>query len=1409
MALKDITKLKEDISNNNPNDFLLNLSDEDLLVELYYSKEPEYSKSSEQIRNKYPNFDEWKASFAPSTRSEKDRRKEKELKESSFNTQGVKNISDAYKSTNLSNIMGERSSFYKSLQLLRAATFPKNFDKPSILEGVAGDTQNVVGTGLNFLTLGKAKGPIGQTVADLGTLTKEIVIGSDKLETVRKATPGKSKEEFKSTRVKSQETTAGNVVRGIAGYAVPFTGALKGVKAATQATKFGQKLLETRPLATGAVQFYGATATVDQLVMKPEEAFTGKILGTMIGEDRELLQATLKYVSASPDKTEGENRVAVLFDSIFVAGAIKGVMVIGGGVYRSGKELFNYFKGVKENGTPEQTKQLLKIIEDASNNNPKAKKKSETIRDTIEEQEVKLNKKIADGTSWQFSENSFKRGASNLFNVMTTSRGLQTPKMFAALNLNKNAAIAYQNLGVQLKTQIDNTVKKLVKSGKYTEDNLNKIIESYLTKPDKNINKLIQTLFTPKEYKAFVKEQKKIKFTTEDLPIELKELVDESRKHINDLSKVLLGSKYVTTELKKEIADGYGSYLRKSYLKFSNPNYKPSKEVFDEAIVFISKQLRKAPANKDKNYTDKQFENMATAEVDNILRTAKYSDDFFNFIDNVKGSKDGKVIFAERQKIAKEIENLLGVETQASSRIFNSLADVSQFISRQQTLHDFSQLGKGKYFFEKAGLGGKQFNTQLKGKEFGPLNEMWTTPEMASNFIKPLAQRQGYTASALKFIYSAKGFAQASKTVGNNITHERNLQSSGIIMLSNGLNPFDPKTFKAVQVAWSAVKPTDKKAINDLYNDYLRLGVANQNAKLGDIKRLISESQKNVSGTYLDTLASKTGLKYLARQVEKAYVAEDDIWKIAVYESELAILKKAYPKEVLENLKVEAARITRNTMPTYDMIPSGFKVLRYSPFGNYFAFHAERFRNTFHSYKQAVDEIKSGNEVLKQRGYRRLGAQVSVGQTGTLVVSSSSMYHTGVSKEEDTHIKNIFKQSYNGSNFLYDIQNDSGKLLYADPKYTDPSSPVNDVLLNPVFDYLNTDKMTQPEFEDKFYKAATTSAINFVSPFIDSTILFTAVMDIFSRDGKTVGPDGELFSLEGWDDTTVTPETKFNNFLVGLNHVTKAAFLPVFVDNIANTIEINKGQADKYGVTKDKDLNKFKNLAGLNYKPIDKDNVLKRVSQESKGFNAKTSDVRRTTLNKYVGENNVTISKLKHQYLLANRNHYLNFTAFKKTVNSAIILQDMNPDRYAYTKDDVIQTLKEANLSEQYRNSLTFSTESDTFIPLSFSEESIDKIIKMNPSINRSQLEDQLRDLKYELMDLPLLDMREDYSEEQIDAVNTLYERSGFVEGGKVSKDYPVSDALITPADRKNPATGEPFSGKTNIEEQLIKLGLK
>ncbi len=1402
MAVKDIKALRQDIYSNNPNDFLLTLKDDELLMELYYSNSPAYAKSSEKIRNKYKSYDDWYNSFDLKTKSATDIKKEKELKESPFNTSFVKSIADKYQAIGSPKISVRPADMLKNLALIQYSLKPNSFGKPNIIEGIAGDTQDAVGTLLDFATLGKAKGPVGQTVADLGTLTKQMVIGPEKLETVRESTPGKAQEEFKTTRVIPQETFAGNITRNIGGYMVPFTGALKTLKAGTQATKFGKKLLESKPKITGGLQLYGATAITDQLVVDPEHAFMGQVLGNAVGEDKELLQDVLSYVTASPDKTEGENRVAVLFDSVFLAGAIGGVLWAGGKAFRSGKDMFNYFKDIKNNGTPEQKKQAALIIEDASNNSPKARKKPETIKDTIEEQEIKLNNQIAEGTSWQFSQNAFKRGAANIFNVMTKSRGLMTPKMFSTLNLNKNAAIAYQNLGVQLKTQIDNTVKKLVKAGKYTEDDINEIIEVYLTQPNPDINKLVQKVLSPKEYDEFIKQQAgKSRFTPEDLPIELKELVDESRKQIDDLSKILLGGKYISDDLKKEIANGYGSYLRKSYQKFSNPNYKPSQEVFDEAVVFVSNQLKKNAKNKNKSSED--LEQMAIGQVNVILKTAKYSDDFFSFIDNVKGAKSGDVVFAERQKIAKDIENLLGVETQASSRIFNTMADVSQFISKQQTLSDFRELGlKGKYFYKEADGPFGQFDTQLKGERYGALNGMWTTKEMAANFIVPLSERQGFAYDALKFMYSAKGFAQAMKTVGNNITHERNLQSSGIIMLSNGLNPLSKETYKAVQTAWSAVKPTDNKAVNDLYNEYLRLGVTNQNAKLGDIRRLISESQNNVTGTFLDKAASKTGLSYLGRQVEKAYVAEDDLWKIAVYENELKFLKKAYPQEQLENLKLEAARITRNTMPTYDMIPSGFKLLRYSPFGNYFAFHAERFRNTFHNYKQAVNEIKSGNDVLKQRGWRRLSGQITVGQTGSLIVSGSSMYHTGVSKEEDGHIKNIFKQPYHGNKFIYDIQDKSGTLLYADIQYTDPSAPVNDVILTPIFEFLNTDKMTAAEFEDRFFEAASTAYGNFVAPFIDTTILFDAVQDIFTRNGQVEGADGELYDLEGWDSTTDNAETKWNNFIIGTNHILKTAFLPVAVDNIANTIEINKEQPDKYGVVKDPDLNRFKNLAGINYNKIDDSEILKRISQKSKAFSSKTTAIQSRDLYKYDGENNVTIAQLKHQYLQANKKHYLNFTDLKRTINSAMELSKINPDRYGVTVDDIEKTLKDSGMSLKNINELVLTNERDMFVPLTMSKEKIDNIIRMNPSINRTQLENELRDLKYELMNLPLLDIRDEYTESQTEALNLLYQRRPFFEGAKVSEDFPVTDVTPIAADRVDKNTGSPYS------DQMARLGL-
>jgi hypothetical protein len=105
-------------------------------------------------------------------------------------------------------------------------------------------------------------------------------------------------------------------------------------------------------------------------------------------------------------------------------------------------------------------------------------------------------------------------------------------------------------------------------------------------------------------------------------------------------------------------------------------------------------------------------------------------------------------------------------------------------------------------------------------------------------------------------MYAAKGFGQGSKTVLNNVTHERNFQSSAIIMLSNGLNPFTRNAkgqrdaWEATQIAWNNVKKGGEEALDNLYNRYLRLGIVNQNAKIGDIRQLLQSASKTGAAGY-------------------------------------------------------------------------------------------------------------------------------------------------------------------------------------------------------------------------------------------------------------------------------------------------------------------------------------------------------------------------------------------------------------------------------------------------------------------------------------------------------------------------------------------------------------------------------
>ena len=1386
--VNNVTKIRENIYSKDSTSSLLALSDDELLKTLY--------KENNVAKEKYKTYEDFKNTFNDISK----RDKKKELATSPYNLSPFKKIADKATGILQTNPLARKIS-----------ANPLN----RIAAGTASDLISASGNLIDKVTFGKIPEGIKKIANDATTFSRQAVLGKENV-------IFEEKDGIKSSDMVAEKSAVGSLTRGVAGFAIPYTGALKllqGVDALNKAKKL-KKIKKLFPDVAGvrlktkadsltkkSLQFVAAGEIASQIMIKPEDAFMGNTLGDWISEDRETLQTVLSYVSADKDKTEGENRVALLFDGLFLTGALTTGLKATGIVFKSGKEAFKYFKNIKNTGSSEEKKELVTIIKEgaeASKTVPTPK-----IVKTDEPKFTSVRGPEADNVldSWAFSESPLKR---NLY-IATSffkSRGSLTQKQFDIIGLGKNTSIALGSKAEQLMRSIDNTIKTLAKdpTNKYNKKELDNLFDNYMMH----------------------------KGSIDDLPESLRSIAIDTRNNIDELSGLIKQTKYVSPELKQAIDKEIGTYLRTTYKKFEDPNFKPSDEVIEKAEIYIASKLKKYKSNKDAS--PKNLRAQAAAQVEIILRDAKYSSNYFDYVNTVSAGKNSKVIFAEKQKIATEIQDLLGKQTSTSSRVFSTINTLGEFITRQGTMEKLSKMGKDKYFFDKP-IG--QFNYEIKGKQFGALEGKYTNNSMAINFLDFSKAKEtldfgaaNFTSATIKLIYGVKGFSQGSKTVLNNVTHERNFQSSGLIMLSNGMNPFSAETWKGLKTAWSSVKPTDNVAVNNLYNKYLRLGIVNQNARLGDVKKLLESAQTTGFGARMNDLMEATYLKKGYKTVEKLYVAEDDVWKIAVFEKELSTLKKAYPNKRVSELEMEASRITRNVMPTYDMIPAAFKALRYSPWGNFLSFHAERFRNTFHTYKQAASEIKSSNPIIQSRGWKRLSAKAIVGQSGAGIVGFGSKQIAGVSDEEDYHIRQLMKESYHGSNWIYDTQDKTGVLTFADTKFTDPDSPVNDTVLETIYEYVNTDNMTEEEYDNRLINGMTESFEKLIAPFKDEAILPGAVADVTFRGGLSRDMNGTLQKIKDWNFTeNKTFDTKVNNFFVGTKHVFDKALNPMFIENLKSIDSAATGKEDKYGVRKDLSLELFKNYSGFNFKPIDNKNLYKKLAQNSFKFN-REKQAASSLMYKDIESiaSPITEQDVAENFLKANRQYYIQYVQTKRIVNSLLELENIDnlrekngePKRYNLSFDEIKKVLKDRNIpTDVLNNFVQRDYNYDLFKPLKFSDDKFKKLIKMHPEFNAARLRETLNEYEKKLYALPLLETREEYSTNQKETLTFLYSKdkeepentlselkSRYSTGGIVEGKDDVPYTKENPANRVNKYTGQPYSESSDITEQLTKLGL-
>jgi len=424
------------------------------------------------------------------------------------------------------------------------------------------------------------------------------------------------------------------------------------------------------------------------------------------------------------------------------------------------------------------------------------------------------------------------------------------------------------------------------------------------------------------------------------------------------------------------------------------------------------------------------------------------------------------------------------------------------------------------------------------------LSGMYTTKDIAEAFgnasrvsqwlrgdsTNPFARTAAW---AYRNLYlTPKAGSQYAKTILSVPTHFRNFLSSGAFIIANGglTNPL--ALARGIKKAKDSVQLglRDPKAM-EYYRELLELGVVNSNVRVGDLTNLMRDAKVFESGNIAtDSIlkpmirslgkvgeAAKRTVRKTASVMQDAYVAEDDFWKIAMYETELARRTANYAKAGIKKtpgeLKEEAARIIRNTIPNYAYVGDFVRAMRATPFGNFMSWPSEVFRTGFNIVRQAIDDIKDpitgsvnyfkSTNPNKSSGLARVaGGVTAFGALPYGIIEGSKAIY-GVSDEEANAVRQSAAAPWSKNSQLIIVKDpNTGEYSYSDWSHNN----VYDTLTRPFTTVLRN---IQDGIEDEevlikgFMQGLTQAAAETANPFIGESIFTEAINDIFIRGGKT------------------------------------------------------------------------------------------------------------------------------------------------------------------------------------------------------------------------------------------------------------------------------------------------------------------
>jgi hypothetical protein len=804
---------------------------------------------------------------------------------------------------------------------------------------------------------------------------------------------------------------------------------------------------------------------------------------------------------------------------------------------------------------------------------------------------------------------------------------------------------------------------------------------------------------TTKEFRQFGKEVGLTNIQTDNIFSNLIKV----RNEFNVFKNALLTSKNLnvgTKEFNKIMSERSKNIFSSEYKIATDRsiipwvNYKPS---IDNVNAVKGTLDRYAKSNKVKlsdtdldSRVDDIIKNVKINEVTNtpefyLTKSSLLKDgqtQLINIANNIKG---GKFVPNELIKTPADLKNfqrLFGQKKDIKNirnNIINTINDLSSLVAKDKFYSNIDELsqrlikeGKPAIVYPTRSEALKNLKNQNiiinpKGLQIksplgeeaytNPLNRRFTSVdfEKALKFAEKIPF-EGLTKNALykHFVLIPKIMTQISKTILNPFTQLKNFTTSSIFTIGTGNAFKDPRKIVAnFKQAFNTIQPQllyrNTPKDQALYRFLLEENVVSSSPSAKDVIGTVDDIGK--SGDIYVKFFGKLGdmLKKGYEVAGDTYVGGDDFWKIYNFLAEFDTYKNAYTnaaksgliKSVPSDLQIskEAAKIVRDTYANYAYVGEFVQALRRTPIGDFMAWPVSVIRAGANTIELALKEI--ANPVLREQGYKRL---ISFGTTTAVAVPTiteigRNLY--GITKDQVAAAR-VFVPEFSKESILFVYRDDKGELKYVDGSgafvYDTFTSPITSVIAG-----IDEKRVFDPNSSlvEGLYSGLAKGISKFASTFIEPSIYYSVMLDVFARDGQT--REGNRI----WNPGAPLGEKLSKAAAYGLEK-TAPFGIQQFKRLGQATLDIPGPRGEKYEVSDE--IAGFYGLRGIKLNPIEK------MDFKINDFKREVGQSRSLLTSEVLKGGQISRDDIINRYILANEQKFKAMKRAKQVLDAAELL---------------------------------------------------------------------------------------------------------------------------------------------------------